>query len=146
MFFPEELSDEALLIELFQAIKDPSWPDLKSFTEYKMLPKKIYQEVEVEFNKNKTLMSSQGIHNFLTAAYTAIIWHHELYKKYPLDPGPGQLVDIDTDDTEFGCVMRRELKLYQNNKLFNFVWDVYKNLGKDAPIITLFNESKIVHE
>jgi len=146
MFFREKFSDEEFLIDLYQSIKDPTWPDVRSFTEYKKLPIQIYQEVEAEFNKNKTLISVQGVHNFLNAAYTAIIWHHELYQKYPLDPGAGRLVDIDTDETEFGHVMRRELNLYQNNKLFNFAWDVYKNLGKDAPIITLFNESKIAHE
>jgi hypothetical protein len=146
MFFPEELSDEALLIELYQSIKDPSWPDLKNFAEYKMLPKQIYKEVEIEFNKNKTLMSRQGIYNFLIAAYTAIIWHQDLYKKYPMDPGPAQVVDVDADNTEFTEVMRRELKLYQNNKLFNFVWNVYEDLGNDAPIVTLFNESGIDNE
>lgn len=143
MFFPEKVNDQDFLLELYYAIKDHTWPQITSFDEYKKLPKKIFNEVEQNFNKNKEIMSCQSVENFLVSAYTAIAWHHDLYKKYPLDPGPGVLVDIDTDSTEFGQVMRREFALYQDNKLFNFAWQIYENLGADAPIMTLFQESNL---
>lgn len=144
MFFPESVTDTDFLLELYQGIKDPAWPDINNFEDYKKLPKLIYDEVELKFKENKEKTSPRGVYNFLTSAYTAIAWHHNLYKKYPLDPGPGQLVDIDNDVTEFAAVMRKELNLYKNNKLFNFVWDVFEALGSDAPIISLFNESNII--
>lgn len=143
MFFPDALSDDDFLLEVYQAIKDPAWPILNHINDYKQLPKIIRDEVELKFDDNKTKTSQQGVYNFLTAAYTAIIWHHNLYKKYPLDPGSGQYVDVESDSTEFGKVMRKELELYKNNKLFNFAWDVYESLGSNAPIITLFNESNL---
>jgi hypothetical protein len=146
MFFPEEVSDEAFLIELYDSIKDPTWPEITNFTEYKKLPNQIYQEVEVEFSKNKALTSNTSTHNFLTVAYTAISWHHNFYSKYPLDPGPTKLIDVDQDDSDFARVMRHELDLYKDNKLFNFAWDVYTALGGDAPIITLFQESSLANE
>jgi hypothetical protein len=143
MFFPESMSDTDFLLELYQAIKDPSWPNIDNFEDYKSLPKSIYNEVELKLNENRAKTSQQGVYNFLTSAYTAIAWHHDMYKKYPMDPGPGQLIDIDTDQTEFGSVMRTELSLYKNNKLFNFAWEVFESLGNSAPIVTLFNESEL---
>lgn len=143
MFFPESISDTDFLIDLYQAIKDSSWPDVNNFEDYKKLPKLIYNEVELKLNENMAKTSQQGVYNFLTSAYTAIAWHHNLYKKYPMEPGPGQLIDIDTDVTEFGSVMRKELSLYKNNKLFNFAWGVFESLGANAPIISLFNESNL---
>lgn len=146
MFFPDNSNEQTLLLELYHAIKDHTWPQIKSFDEYKQLPKKIYNEVEQNFTKNKKTMSYKSIENFLVSAYTAIVWHHDLYKKYPMDPGPGVLVDIDTNSSEFAQVMRRELALTRDNKLFNFVWQIYEQLGSDAPIITLFQESNIEYE
>lgn len=142
----ELLSYEDFLLELYNAIKDPMWPDIKNIVEYKNLPKKIYDEVELNFIKNKNFVSNDSIYNFLTAAYSAIIWHNDFYKQYPLDPGPAVLVDIDNDTTKFGQIMRQELQLYQDNKLFNFAWEVFQSLGKNAPIITLYQESNLYVE
>lgn len=143
MFLPKEISDEELLVELVQSMKDPDWPEVRNSKEYKELPFWIRREVEYQFNKNKQCMSNTSCYNFLDSAYTAIIWHHNLYMKYPLDPGLGKLVDIDQDDSEFARVMRRELAQYRHNLLFNFAWEVYTTLGPNAPIITLFRESNL---
>lgn len=146
MFFPNADIDAAFLLELYRDIKDSSWPDLTDIADYKNLPMHILKEMETEVQKNKELLSTTGTHNFLSSAYTAIIWHHNFYKKYPFDPGPAQVIDVDMDSSEFAAVMRRELVLSRHSKLFNFAWEVFDALGRDAPVVTLFYENNIIDE
>jgi hypothetical protein len=70
--------------------------------------------------------------------FDIIAWHHNYYAKYPVDWNTDTVIDIDTDCTEFGQVMRKELD--KNDPLFDLAWDCFTNVGPDAPIIDLYKE------
>lgn len=71
--------------------------------------------------------------------FDMIAWHHNYYSMYPADwTATDQVVDIDTDSTNFGKVMREELN--KTDPLFDFAWDVFVCHTPDAPIIDLYNE------
>jgi hypothetical protein len=141
MFYPTAHNQEKFTLDLYNAIKDTSWPEIKNLDDYAKLPKIILDEVEDNLAKNSKFVNPTGVYNFLSAAYTSIIWHNETYKKFPLEAGNATLVDIDNDDSQFAEIMRRELNSHANNFLFNFAWDVYTTHGSHAPIISLYQES-----
>jgi hypothetical protein len=141
MFQNSNDSYENFMMELYQTIRDPTWPVISTITEFNALPKAISDECIEVFKKNRSLLDANGNCNFINAAYTAIIWHTELYKKWPLEISlADQVVDIDNDQTEFASLMRNELNLY-NNALFEFAWDIYNNYGPNAPINDLYKQN-----
>lgn len=81
---------------------------------------------------------SRPIQDQVGQMFDLIVWHHNYYSLYPEDWQADQLIDIDTDTTEFGRVMRLELD--QTDALFDLAWDTFKNLGPNAPIIDLYNK------
>lgn len=66
--------------------------------------------------------------------FDMIVWHHDYYQTQ--DWYCDLLVDISTDESEFGRVMRRELNLQDPN--FDFAWQCYKQHGAQAPIYDLY--------
>lgn len=72
--------------------------------------------------------------------FDMISWHHNYYATYPVDWNTDTVIDIDTDCTEFGQVMRKELN--HSDPLFDLAWDCFTNLGPSAPIIDLYKEYK----
>lgn len=140
MFMKDANSLETFILELYTAIKDPSWPAIYNLPDYYSLPNKILQEVQDSVKENLKYIDSTGIYNYLESAFTAIVWHNKLYNKFPFDVGQSTLIDIDTDDTEFGQIMRNEFDLYENSVLFNFAWEVWETHGDQAPIIDLYQE------
>lgn len=129
---------EKFILELYHAIKDISWPGISSLDEFYVLPNRIKNEVNMQVTKNLCYIQNDNTYNFLSSAFEAISWHIDYYNTFPLELGQGILVDINTDDTEFSRIMRNELSLYDDNILFNFVWDVYQTHGSDASIIDLY--------
>ena len=67
-----------------------------------------------------------------------IVWHHNYYAEYPVDWDISTVVDIDTDCTAFGHVMRKELDA--SDPLFDLAWDCFVKFGQQAPIIDLYKE------
>lgn len=78
------------------------------------------------------------IHEQVGQMFDIIAWHHNYYSLYPVDWTADQIVDIDTDNTEFGKIMRRELD--KTDPLFELAWQVFMTHGPNAPIIDLYNE------
>jgi hypothetical protein len=70
--------------------------------------------------------------------FNMITWHHDYYTKYPPNWNTGVVVDVETDKTDFGKVMRAEL--IKTEPLFEFAWECFINYGSDAPIIDLYKE------
>lgn len=134
------INSDDFLLDLYKSIRDPSWPVIYSIDDYHKLPSRITKEVDEEFEKNSKSMNTDHTHNFLNAAYTSIAWHIDVYDRYPLNPGPANLIDIDNDQTEFAKFMRKELSLFSDHTLFNFAWDVFEQHGPDANIIDLYHE------
>ena len=75
----------------------------------------------------------------LDLMYQQIVWHHEYYEQNGLDYDCDELVDIETDSTRFGEIMRRELNL--SNKTFDIAWQAFKDYGNKAPIINIGKRS-----
>lgn len=141
MFQPLEQNYEHFVLGLYLAIRDESWPTINNLTDFYMLDKQIIVEVEKQVQENIKYINTNSVYNFVEAAYTSIVWHNNIYSKYPLQAGSAHLVDIDLDDTDFASTMRDELELHKNNHLFNFAWDVYSTHGNSAPILTLYKEA-----
>ena len=137
MFYPD---DTQFLIELYNNIRDSSWPDVDTEFDINELPQYIQQELSAEIQKNRAYIDTQGTFNYLNAAYTSICWHNDLYQRWPFEAGSAQVIDIANDSSEFAQVIQRELEQHQHNELFNFAWDTFKNYGTDAPIIDLYNQ------
>jgi len=133
---------DRFILELYNSIRDSSWPEISSASEIYRLSDRIKKELFDQAEKNKIYIDNDNTINYLIAAYEAICWHSDLYKVYPMSVGSFQLVDIDNDDSEFCDVMRTELDLYKNNYLFNFAWTVFETHGNNAPIIDFYNEYK----
>jgi hypothetical protein len=140
MFYPGTQVHNQFKLELYNAIKDPGWPDINLITEYNVLPDNILAEVEENIIKNQKFINPNSVYNFINSAYASIIWHNKVYQQYPIDAGNGKLLDIDTDPGPFAEIMRKELAFHENNVLFNFAWDVYEQYGENAPIINLYKE------
>lgn len=136
---------EFLMLDLYQAVRAEQWPIISSITEFNSLPKEIRDECVERLKSSQSMADCNSIYNFLNAAYTAIGWHLELYKQWPIETSlADQVIDIDNDDSEFAEFMRGELDLY-NNPLFDFAWSVYQEYGADEPINSLY-EQKFVQQ
>ena len=68
--------------------------------------------------------------------FDMIVWHHNYYQTQDWDCDV--LVDISTDTSEFGNVMRRELSIHNSD--FDFAWDCYTQYGAQAPINDLYDQ------
>lgn len=140
MFYNDQLSHELMILELYQAIKAEQWPSITTIKEFNSLPPIIYNECMEKIKLVQSMTDTNSVYNFINAAYTSIGWHHELYKKWPIETSLADVViDIDNDNSDFALLMRQELDLY-NNALFDFAWDVYENYGSNAPINSLYEQ------
>jgi hypothetical protein len=118
-------------LEHYNAVKDPSWPEISTVSMLDSLPKNILDEV----NKNyqtivKKQINPQTKLEYLTqdcvtkihSAYENISWHQNYYNQYPEDFSLAhQIIDIDNDQTDFTIFMRKELKLYPS-EFYDKVW------------------------
>jgi hypothetical protein len=86
----------------------------------------------------KHLYNKHTTQDQLGQMFDMIVWHHNYYAEYPVDWNIGTVIDIDTDCTEFGQVMRKELDT--SDDLFDLAWDCFVNLGPTAPIMDLYKE------
>jgi hypothetical protein len=118
-------------LEHYKAIQDPSWPDITTEDQLCQLPANIAQEVHNDYIKvinptvavpNTLTQLTQNIIDQLNSSYEIITWHRAYYEKYPEDFfGAAQVINIDTDTTDFCLLMRNELSLYQS-EIFDRVW------------------------
>lgn len=92
---------EQRIVEHYRAYKDSSWPQAQTFDEFVKLPVNIKNEV----NYNRNSLESDVA---LLAAKEHIKYHLEYYSKYPMEFGNATVVDVETDQTEFGNTMRKE--------------------------------------
>lgn len=137
MFYP---NDNEFIVELYNNIRDSSWPKIDLEFDIDTLPEYIQQELSAEIHKNRVYIDTQGTFNYLSAAYTSICWHNDLYQQWPFEAGAATVIDIENDSTEFAQVIRNELAQHTHNELFNFAWETFEQHGANAPIIDLYNQ------
>jgi hypothetical protein len=113
-------------VEFYNAIKDPSWPDIKSSADIILLPRLIFEEVESRYlamidPKDPLTLIKQKYTDKVDSAMATIVWHKDYYDQYPLDLTFCQkTVDI-CGETEFAKHMQKELQLYPS-EIFDDCW------------------------
>jgi hypothetical protein len=98
---------------------------------------KIKADLKQSLLREWQLVTSQSLNGAskLDSAYQLIVWHTEYYSKYSLDFDADVIIDIDTDKTIFGEVMRKELN--RTDKVFEIAWTAYQQYGSRCPIIDM---------
>lgn len=114
--------------ELYDAIKDPSWPQVASASDIDGLPAVIKNEFQACWQKlnPQSLTGRESVRQkYLTlidSALAAIVWHKEYYQRWPVDiTCASHVIDL-TGESEFARLMREELALYCS-QLFDDCWD-----------------------
>lgn len=113
--------------ELYDAIKDTTWPDITCGLDLDQLPKLIHEEFYARWQdvaapiNSPVQMLKQRYHDMIDSALAAIQWHKEYYKEWPVDVSRADhLIDLAGLD-EFAVSMTQELLLY-DNQLFDDCW------------------------
>jgi hypothetical protein len=114
-------------IDLYNAIKDASWPQVEHPQDIALLPGHIQQEFDIAYSKmidpvtdvcgNLKKEYSQKI----DSACSQIQWHRDYYETYPLDLSCCDTVIDLKDNTRFSHLMQQELSLYPS-EIFDRCW------------------------
>jgi hypothetical protein len=121
-------------LEHYANYKDKKWPVANTIEQLESLPLQILQEVDLDFtslnnNPDSDSLDLQQIVKNLSDkaewAYEIINWHFQYYRDFPPDflGNNATRVNIETDDTEFADVMRKELDMY-HSEIFDEVWEL----------------------
>jgi hypothetical protein len=76
-------------------------------------------------------------HTKINSAWATIVWHHDYYKKFPIDVMDHAIIDLSADKDKFSQLMNEELDRY-HCEIFDFCWNIYTTQGKNAPIVSLY--------
>jgi hypothetical protein len=119
-------------LEHYAAIKDDSWPVIDHEQQFDQLPQYIQEEIEKDYIKVTGLAVgitgalakvTQSVLDKVNSAYETLKWHQDYYQQYPVDfSAAAQVIDIDTDDSDFCEVMRTELARHRS-EIFEEVWN-----------------------
>jgi len=113
----------------------------------KFFPKHKIVKIKADFKQSlhrqwqvvqKKSYGTKPIEDQVSQMFSLIEWHHNYYAEYPVDWNVGTVIDIATDTTEFGQVMRRELDL--KDPLFDLAWNSFIEYGPKAPIVDLYKK------
>lgn len=114
--------------ELYDAIKDPSWPTIASVSDIEELPAVIKNEFQARWQEQNPQSPTGGelvrqkYNILIDSALAAIAWHREYYQRWPVDITCADHVIDLTGESEFARLMRKELALYCS-QLFDDCWD-----------------------
>lgn len=115
--------------------KDERWPMANTIEQLESLPLQILREVELDFislNKESDSDTSdlqqvvKNLSDKAESAYEIINWHFQYYCDFPpnfFGCNSNKVINIETDDTEFANVMRKELDMY-HSEIFDEVWEL----------------------
>jgi hypothetical protein len=120
----------------YQAIKDPTWPEINQVEQLSQLPAHILSEVQADYSKVidqnidvPVLLESmaQECLDKINSAYEIISWHKNYYNNWPMDFSQAeQVIDIDQGRDDFCVFMTQELDLYHSD-IFDMVWKAVYN-------------------
>jgi len=119
-------------VDHYNAIKDPSWPEIDSDEQLKTLPESISKEVNCDYNKVIDISTSdtpevllaltQKYIDEINSAYEIIKWHKDYYQKFPVDFSAAEkIINVDLLQDDFSLLMNQELALY-HSQVFDQVW------------------------
>lgn len=128
----QRAAEQNNLLELYDAVRDPSWPIIQDFEQINTLPLHIQRELsrfrDQCSDAQRTAADAlagmkKKYYDRIESAYTIIQWHLMYYAKYPLDLSHCQtVIDIDGKD-RFAEIMTRELGAY-SDQVFDECWAV----------------------
>jgi len=117
------------ILDLYDAVRDPSWPQIQQIEDIEDLPAKI----KAEFQQYQIAQTARiapedpldklkkEYNDRLDSAYASIQWHLDYYGQHPLDLSQcDTLIDINGAD-QFAQVMREELDRYPS-EIFDRCW------------------------
>ena len=116
-------------LELYAAVKDPSWPQVSSADEWNRLSAEVKQEFDQFQNlRNKPLTDltplaclQKEFAERIESAYEILQWHIDYYQRFPLDMSMvDTVIDID-GHSSFAAVMKFELASY-SSEIFDRCW------------------------
>lgn len=117
-------------LELYNAVKDPSWPMITSADQLIELPFSVKNEFD-QFRhtqqqkllpvKDPLARLQKEYHDRISSAWDIIAWHFDYYTQYPLDAGHSDNVIDIQDTTEFASIMRQELEIH-SSEIFDRCW------------------------
>lgn len=120
-------------LEHYQAVRDPSWPQINSEAQLAQLPLNIQIELNRDYEQvmsgvpmsvpHTLVRVTKTIVSKINSSYEIITWHRDYYQQYPVDfSGASQVIDINNDNSDFCMLMRQELNRYHSD-LFQQVWN-----------------------
>jgi hypothetical protein len=132
-FQDRKIKNTVSRLEHYWAFRASTWPDIEHEDQIDQLPENIRQEVQIDYVKvvnsvihtvpGKLAQYTRNTIDKINSAYEIIKWHLDYYDQYPVDfAGAEQVIDIDSDNNEFGALMQAELDRYQS-EIFNQVWN-----------------------
>jgi len=118
------------MLDLYLAVRDPSWPQIDQIEDIGNLPANIKSEFQ-KFQSATTQRIcpvdpldklKKEYNDRLDSAYAAIQWHLDYYDQYPLDLSQcDSVIDLDGENL-FASIMKPELDRYPS-ELFDRCWE-----------------------
>ena len=66
---------DTIKIEHYNAVKDPSWPDVNTAEDLLTLPEHIKNEINTTYKQIDHLVNPDGEYQYLVTAFATISWH-----------------------------------------------------------------------
>jgi len=130
-------------LDVYNAIKEKSWPDVANENELKNLPKDMLEALDNGIIGDN-YYSGTSFDN-INSAFSSICYHRNYYNTYPPTMLSSSGVDIidcrknNSNSTEFSKVILSELDRYIS-KTFDFAWDTFDSLGESAPVLSMWED------
>jgi hypothetical protein len=131
------------LLDVYNTIKEKSWPTVDNENELKNLPNYILGALDNGIIGDN-YYSGTSFDN-INSAFSSICYHRNYYNTYPptILSSPGvDIIDCrknNSNSTEFSKVIIRELYRYAN-ETFDFAWDTFDSLGESAPVLSMWKD------
>jgi len=117
------------ILELYNAIRDPSWPMISCVSDLENLPFNIRKELDAEYS---CMMIDSTHHDAvlkkkysiaIDSALANISWHKKYYSDYPLNLDYCDTLINDSNSSHFVSHMKIELNLYPN-QVYDECWKI----------------------
>lgn len=115
--------------ELYDAIKDASWPAINHSSDIDNLPSTIQHEFQGKWQQMSSVALSpeqklrKKYDQMIDSSIATILWHKDYYQRVPVDTTfADHVIDLSGTDS-FEVSMKEELSLY-DDQLFDDCWNL----------------------
>lgn len=130
-------------LDVYNTIKEKSWPNIDNENELKNLPNYILKAVAIGLSNDEYYSGSEF--DDINSAFSSICYHRNYYNIYPPTMLSSSGVDIidcrknSRNSTELSKVILNELDSY-TSEIFDFSWDAFDSLGEGAPVLSMWKD------